>query len=153
MSLLKEIEVLEAAFVHNIRLRLTEMGLSEAAFAAAIGISRQAVFQRRQKASINPKSLAKLTPAYQKVYLATWRGFFVDKLVELTDEERKMQIEDFKKAGVNMYHVSPEKLAKWQEVAEKVNEEQYFKPMEKKGIDGRKIVSQFQALYKKYERK
>ena len=89
--------------------------------------------------------------------LADWEleheAIFKGMLDNLTDEERKMQLEDFKKAGVDMYNVSPERLAQWKKVGEKVNEEYYYKPMEKKGIDGRKIVSQFQALYKKYERK
>jgi len=101
---------------------------------------------------INRDSLNKMPPDVQKIYLDTWREVYLKLVVKYHDEEREKQLADFKKAGVTMYTLTPEQLAKWKEVAKPINDK-YFKKMEKKGIDGRKIVAQYQALYKKYERK
>ncbi len=99
-----------------------------------------------------PDTLKKMPPDVRKIYLDTWRDFYLERLVKHTDEEREMHLADFKKAGVTMYTLTPEQLAEWKKVAEPINEE-YYKEMEKKGIDGKKIVEQYQALYDKYERK
>jgi len=101
---------------------------------------------------INPATLKKMSPEVRKVYLETWRTFYVDRLVKYHDEERSGQLEAFKKAGLEIYTVPPGEMAKWKEKAKAVNEE-YFKKMEKKGVDGHKIVADYEALYKKYERK
>jgi len=101
---------------------------------------------------INPDTLKKMPPDVQKIYLDTWRDFYLEHCVKYHDEERAQQLKDFKEAGVESYRLTPEQLVRWKKVAEPINEE-YFKAMEKRGIDGKKIVSQYQALYDKYERK
>jgi TRAP-type C4-dicarboxylate transport system substrate-binding protein len=101
---------------------------------------------------INLKTLEKMPPDVRKIYLDTWREVYLKLVVKYHDEERERQLSDFKKAGVTMYTLTPQQLAKWKEVAEPINDV-YFKKMEKRGVDGRKIVAQYQALYKKYERK
>jgi len=101
---------------------------------------------------INPNTLKKMPPDVRKIYLDTWRDFHIELNVKYHDEDKKKQINDFKEAGVNMYTLTPEQLVKWKKVAEPVNEE-YFKAMEEKGIDARKIVADYQRLYKKYELK
>lgn len=102
---------------------------------------------------INKDLFAKMPPDVQKIYVDTWRGFFLDRLVKYTEEDREMHVKAFKEAGVDMYTLTPEQLATWKRIGEKVNEDFYYKKMEEKGIDGKKIASQYQALYDKYERK
>jgi TRAP-type C4-dicarboxylate transport system substrate-binding protein len=101
---------------------------------------------------INKDTLKKMPPDVQKIYLDTWRDFYLERVVKLHDEEKGKQMDDMKKAGVTFYTLTPSELAVFKEKAAPINEE-YFKKMEKKGIDGRKIVAEYQALYKKYERK
>ena len=101
---------------------------------------------------INKDTLKKMPPDVQKIYLDTWRDFYLNRVVKLHDEEKGKQMDDMKKAGVTFYTLTPSELAVFKEKAAPINEE-YFKKMEKKGIDGRKIVAEYQALYKKYERK
>lgn len=94
----------------------------------------------------------KMPADVQKIYIDTWRNFYVDQCVKYHDEERDAQIADFKKAGVTVYKLTPAELAKWKEAAAPVNET-YYKAMQDKGIDGKKIVADYQALYDKFERK
>jgi TRAP-type C4-dicarboxylate transport system substrate-binding protein len=101
---------------------------------------------------INMDTWKKMSPDIQKIYLDTWRTFYVDRCVKYHDEEFDEQISAFKNAGVNIYKLKPEELAKWKEAAVPVNEE-WFKKMKEMGIDGKKIVADYQALYDKYERK
>jgi len=101
---------------------------------------------------INKDALTKLPPDVQKIYLSTWQDFYLERLVKHTDEENDQQLEDFKKAGVNMYSLTPQQLAKWKESVQPINNA-YFEEMRKKGVDGQKIVTDYQALYNKYERK
>ena len=102
--------------------------------------------------AINLDTLNKMPPDVQKIYLDTWRDFYLERTVKHYDDEEQMQISDIKKAGVNMYNLTPNQLAKWKEAAFSQHED-YYKNMEKMGIDGRKIVAEYQALYNKYERK
>lgn len=101
---------------------------------------------------INLDTLDKMPPDVRKIYLDTWRDFYLERCVKYHDEEREQQIRTMKEAGVTFYTLTPDQLAKWKKSAEPVNEE-YYKKMEKKGIDARKIVAEYQALYDKYERK
>ena len=101
---------------------------------------------------INPDTLKKMPPDVQKIYIDTWRTFYVDRCVKYHDEEYELQIADFKKSGVDVYSLTPAEVAKWKETAASINNE-YYKTMEEKGIDGKKIVAEYQALYDKYERK
>jgi len=101
---------------------------------------------------INMDTWNKMPPDIQKIYLETWRTFYVDRCVKYHDEEWDSQIADFKKAGVTVYTLTPDQLAKWKAAAEPINEE-WFKKMKDMGIDGKKIVADYQALYDKYERK
>lgn len=101
---------------------------------------------------INKDVLKKMPLDVQKIYLDTWRTFYVDRMVKYHDEAHAKALSAFKKAGVNIYTLTPDQLAKWKKAAEPINEE-YYKMMKKKGIDGKKIVAKYQALYSKYERK
>jgi TRAP-type C4-dicarboxylate transport system substrate-binding protein len=102
---------------------------------------------------INKDTLKKMPPDVRKIYLETWRGYYLNRLVKYCDEERKMHLAKFKEEGVNMYTLTPGQLAKWKELGAKINEDYYYAQMEKKGIEGKKIAARFQALYDKYERK
>lgn len=101
---------------------------------------------------INPATLKKMSPDVRKIYLATWRDFYLKRVVKYHDEKFDKAIADFKKAGVEVYTLTPGQLAKWKAAAKPINEA-YFKKMDKMGIDGRKLVAEYQALYDKYERK
>lgn len=101
---------------------------------------------------INRDILNKMPSDVRKTYIDTWRTFYVDRMAKYWDEERDRDLKAFKAAGVTMYTLTPEELANWKKVAEQINEE-YYKKMEKKGIDGRKIVALYQSLYDRYERK
>jgi len=101
---------------------------------------------------INLDTLKKMPPDVQKIYIDTWRTFYIDRCVKYHDEEFDGQIADFKKAGVNVYSLTPAELAKWMETVASINDA-YYKTMEEKGIDGKKLVVEYQALYDKYERK
>ncbi len=57
-----------------------------------------------------------------------------------------------KKVGLKVYSLTPEQLAVWQAKAELINED-WYKSMTSKGIDGKKLVAMYQDLYKKYEGK
>jgi len=101
---------------------------------------------------INLNTLNKMPPDVQKIYLDTWRDFYLDLCVKYHDRAREKHLSDFRKAGVSIYTLTADQLAKWKEAAKPIHEE-YYKKMEKKGIDGRKLVAEYQALYDKYERK
>lgn len=101
---------------------------------------------------INKDALSKMSPEAQKIYLETWRTFYIDRLVKYYDEETQMQLSDFQKAGVHLYYLTSEQLAKWKESAKPINQA-YYEEMSKKGFDGGKIVADYQALYDKHERK
>lgn len=102
---------------------------------------------------INKDTLAKMPPDIRKIYMDTWRNFFVERLVKYTDEiEDKIKIEFPKKWGVDMYKITPAEEASWKKLAEKINDDFYFKKMRAKGIDGKKIVDTYQAYYEKYKR-
>jgi TRAP-type C4-dicarboxylate transport system substrate-binding protein len=101
---------------------------------------------------INPGVLAKMPPDVRKIYLETWRTVYVDLVVKYHEEERAKQIKDMEAAGVTFYKLTPDELTKWKEAAEPINQD-YYDEMAKKGIDGKKIVEQYQALYDKYEGK
>ncbi len=102
---------------------------------------------------MNLDTLNKMPADLRKIYLDTWREVYLKLVVKYHDEEREKQLKDFKEAGVTMYTLTPQQLAEWKEIAKHINDEEYFKKMEKKGVDGKKIVEQYQALYEKYERK
>jgi len=101
---------------------------------------------------INRDVLNKMPTDVRKIYIDTWRIFYPDRMAKYWDEEMERDLKALKEAGVTLYALTPEQLATWKKVAEPVNET-YYQDMEKRGIDGRKIVALYQALYDKYERK
>jgi TRAP-type C4-dicarboxylate transport system substrate-binding protein len=101
---------------------------------------------------INKDVLAKMPEELRKIYLETWRSFYPERLAKYTDEEFDQQIKDFKAAGVSLYTIPAEEIAGWKKIAEPLYEE-YFQAMNKEGVDGKAVLEQYQALYRKYERK
>ncbi len=101
---------------------------------------------------ISMDTLKKMPPDVQKIYLETWRDFYLERCIKYHDEEFEKQINDFKAAGVTVYSLTAEELAEWKKPSDAINEE-YYEQMKKIGVDGKKLVDQYQALYNKYERK
>jgi len=101
---------------------------------------------------INPDTWKKLPPDIQKIYEETWREFYPKAVIKHCDEEISKLLKLFKDSGGNIIELTPDQYAKWKGSAAFLVDE-YTKKMSSLGIDGSKIIQEFENLYKKHERK
>jgi len=101
---------------------------------------------------INLDTWKKLPPDVQKIYEETWREFYPKAVIKHADEEISKLLQIFKDAGGKIVELTPEQLAKWKKAAAFLVDD-YAKKMSSAGMDGPKLIEEFEKLYKKYERK
>lgn len=101
---------------------------------------------------INIDTWKKLPPDIQKIYEETWREFYPKAVIKHCDEEISTLLKVFKDAGGKLVELTPDQYAKWREATAFLKDD-YIKKVEKMGVDGNKIIEEFEKLYKKYERK
>jgi len=94
----------------------------------------------------------KLPPDIQKIYEETWREFYPKAVIKHCDEEISRLLKTFKDAGGKIIELNPAQYAKWRDSANFLKDD-YLKKMAGMGVDGQKIIEEFERLYKKYERK
>jgi TRAP-type transport system periplasmic protein len=102
--------------------------------------------------SMNLETWKKLPPDIQKIYEETWREYYPKAVVRHTDEETSKQLKALRDSGVKITNLTPVQYAKWKESANTLDDD-YVAKMKKIGVDGRKIIEEFERLYKKYEKK
>ncbi len=94
----------------------------------------------------------KLPPDIQKIYEETWREYYPQAVLKHCDEEISKLLKTFKDSGGKIVELTPEQYAKWKKSAAFLVDE-YSTKMNSIGVDGVKIIDEFEKLYKKYERK
>lgn len=94
----------------------------------------------------------RLSPEVQKIYEETWREYYPKAIAKHASEEIAGQMKTLKDSGVKIIELTPEQYAKWKGSAAFLVDD-YAGKVQKLGVDGRKIVEQFETLYKKYEKK
>lgn len=94
----------------------------------------------------------KLPPDIQKIYEETWREFYPQAVMKHCDEEISNLLKTFKDAGGKIVELTPDQYVKWKKSAVFLLED-YSKKMNSMGIDGPKMIDNYEKLYKKYERK
>lgn len=99
---------------------------------------------------INNDTFNKMPAEIQKIYFDTWFYEYPKILIRISAAEEASWYKDFEKAGVKIYSLTPQELAVWKDKAAPINED-WYKSMTAKGIDGKKIVAKYLDLYKQYE--
>lgn len=100
---------------------------------------------------INTEVLEKMPANVQEIYLETWRNFYLERVTQYLDEDDEKQVKEYRNAGVELNTITSEELAGWKKVAKPINAA-YYEGMQKQGVNGEKIVKDYQDLYRKYER-
>ncbi|MBI4766977.1 MAG: TRAP transporter substrate-binding protein DctP [Deltaproteobacteria bacterium] len=101
---------------------------------------------------MNLEAWKRLPPDIQKIYEEAWRDYFPEAVLKHTDNETAKQIKALRDGGVKITNLTPAQYARWKESASNLDDE-YVEKMKKIGVDGRKIIADFERLYKKYEKK
>jgi len=101
---------------------------------------------------VNLDTFNKFPEDIKKIYVETWRDFYPEMVAKYTEEEVNIQLKAFKDAGVKSIELTPEEYTRWKDSAAFLNDD-YYAAMSKAGIDGKKILSSYEELYKKYETK
>jgi len=89
----------------------------------------------------------------QKILDDEAAGKYQEFTTRSMDEVWDSSVAALKKAGIEFITIAPEEFARWTELGKKAAHSKWFKKMEKKGVDGEKILQQYAETYKKYERK
>ena len=100
-----------------------------------------------------------ITPIANRLILNSWLNVDTyNKLPPLPSgkfiwgEFNELQLKAFKDAGLEFIELTPDEFARWKDSFAFVIDG-YYEKMDKIGVDGRKIIAQYEELYKKYERK
>jgi len=101
---------------------------------------------------MNLNTWKKLSPDVQKIYEEEWLTLYPKLFVKYTDDELAMQLKAFKDAGVKFIELTPAEYTRWRNSAGFILDD-YSAQMAKIGVDGKKIIEEFEKLYAKYERK
>ena len=101
---------------------------------------------------MNLDTFNKFPEDIKKIYVETWRDFYPEMVAKYTEEEVNIQLKAFKDAGVKSIELTPEEYTRWKDSAAFLFDD-YYAAMSKAGIDGKKILSSYEELYKKYETK
>lgn len=101
---------------------------------------------------INLDTWKKLPPDIQKIYEETWREYYPQAVIKHCDKEISKLLKVFKDSGGNIIELTPDQYAKWKSSAAFLVDE-YYKKMSSRGVNGSKIIQEFENLYKRYERK
>jgi TRAP-type C4-dicarboxylate transport system substrate-binding protein len=94
----------------------------------------------------------KLPPDIQKIVEETWREYYPKAIAKHAGEEISKQFKTLRDSGVKIIELSPTQYAKWRESAAFLVDD-YVAKVAKLGVDGKKIIEEFEKLYKKYEKK
>ncbi len=101
---------------------------------------------------MNLSALNKLPSDLQKIYVEEWLNLYPKLFVKYTDDELAMQLKAFKDAGVKFIELTPAEYTRWRNSASFVLDD-YSAQMAKIGVDGKKLIEEFEKLYVKHERK
>lgn len=101
---------------------------------------------------INLDTWKKLPLEIQKIYEETWHEFFPQQVIKYTDKEVSILLKTFQDAGGKLVELTPEQYGQWKKAASFLKDE-YVKKVNSLGVDGRKIIEDFEKLYQKHARK
>ena len=99
---------------------------------------------------INLDTWRKIPADLQKKYEETWRETYPQIAIEYGRAEVKGLEKAFKDSGVRFLDFTDGQYGKWKAVSAFLAN-QYLKKMAKMGVDGKKIIEQFETLYAKYQ--
>jgi TRAP-type C4-dicarboxylate transport system substrate-binding protein len=94
----------------------------------------------------------KFPPDVQKIYEETWRDYYPKAIAKHCEQEISKQLKALRDGGVKIIELPPAQYNKWKESANFLVTD-YLAKMSKMGVDGKKIIDDFERLYKKYEKK
>jgi len=101
---------------------------------------------------INLVTWRKIPADLQKIYEEAWRETYPRIAIEYSRAEVAGLEKAFKDAGVRFLDLRDGQYGKWK-ASSAFLADQYMKKMAKMGVDGKKIIEQFEKLYKKNQRK
>jgi TRAP-type C4-dicarboxylate transport system substrate-binding protein len=101
---------------------------------------------------INLDSWKKLPPDLQKIYEETWQEFFPQAVIKYTDQEIATLLKTFQEAGGKLVELNPTQYEQWKKAAAFLVDE-YVKKVNSLGVDGQKLIADFEKLYQKHARK
>jgi len=100
---------------------------------------------------INLDTWRKIPADLQKIYEETWRETYPQIAIEYGRAEVAGLEKAFKDSGVRFLDFEDGQYGKWK-ASSAFLVDQYMKKMAKMGIDGKKIIEQFEKLYMKYQK-
>jgi TRAP-type C4-dicarboxylate transport system substrate-binding protein len=98
---------------------------------------------------ISPDWLHKLPPDLKKVVYGAFRESGFGASYSYFKNEKKA-MEEWKKRGLEITRLGEKEVSRWKEALKPI-EEEWVKEMEDKGLPGRKLLKEMQALNKKYK--
>lgn len=101
---------------------------------------------------INLDTWKRLPADIQKIYEETWQEFFPQVVVKYTDQEVSTLLKTFHDTGGKLVELTPDQYSQWKMRASFLRDE-YIKKVSSMGVDGQKLIADFEKLYQKHARK
>jgi TRAP-type C4-dicarboxylate transport system substrate-binding protein len=101
---------------------------------------------------MNLNTWNKLPGDIQKIYEEAFQDLYPRLCAKYNDEDAAKELKAFKDVGVTTIELTPAEYNRWKESAKPLFDA-YYEKVGKMGVDGKKIVADYEKLYKKHERK
>ena len=98
---------------------------------------------------INLDTWRKIPPDLQKIYEETWREYYSREAIQYGRAEIARCEKAFKDAGVELFDLTRSQYGRWKASSAFLTN-RYLAKMSRMGLNGNKIIGEFEILYKKF---